>query len=215
MTTTTTEQAERVRDLVRDIHDAIAALAGVARYPDLTEAIDQLAALATPPAASHSQAPAEPLGDARIVTDEALDRIMRAAQKLGDWYAYIGDHNFPKHRVEFRESVRAAIPTLNDERIRVVIKELRTYNPAADEYRGKYIRHVWARDLEAALATLTSTGAAASPASDARNLIEECRAALHLELTEGWDIEPPLRHVKQAHDKCVAWLAVSTGGEAK
>ena len=51
MTTTTTEQAERVRDLVRDIHDAIAALAGVARYPDLTEAIDQLAALATPPAA--------------------------------------------------------------------------------------------------------------------------------------------------------------------
>lgn len=40
----------------------------------------------------------------------------------------------------------------------------------------------------------------------ARELIEECRAALHLELTEGWDIDPPLHHVKQAHDRCAAWL---------
>lgn len=37
-------------------------------------------------------------------------------------------------------------------------------------------------------------------------LIEECRAALSAELT-AWDIEPPLHHIKQAHDKCVAWLA--------
>lgn len=35
-----------VSELVKDIHDAIAELAGVSRYPDLTEAIDRLAALA-------------------------------------------------------------------------------------------------------------------------------------------------------------------------
>jgi hypothetical protein len=41
-----------------------------------------------------------------------------------------------------------------------------------------------------------------------RALIEECRAALAEELS-AWDIDPPLHHVKQAHDKCVAWLAAS------
>lgn len=41
-------------------------------------------------------------------------------------------------------------------------------------------------------------------------LIEECRAALAEELEAGWDIDPPLYHVKQAHDKCVAWLATRT-----
>jgi hypothetical protein len=40
----------------------------------------------------------------------------------------------------------------------------------------------------------------------AREVIEECRAALAEELA-AWDIDPPLHHVKQAHDKCVAWLA--------
>jgi hypothetical protein len=38
-----------------------------------------------------------------------------------------------------------------------------------------------------------------------RLLIEDCRAALAEELA-AWDIDPPLHHVKQAHDKCVAWL---------
>lgn len=37
-------------------------------------------------------------------------------------------------------------------------------------------------------------------------LIEECRAALYEELV-AWDIDPPLHHVKQAHDRCVEWLA--------
>jgi hypothetical protein len=36
-------------------------------------------------------------------------------------------------------------------------------------------------------------------------LIEECRAALDEELS-AWDIDPPLHHVKQAHDRCIAWL---------
>lgn len=40
---------EQVNALVKDIHDAIAELAGVARYPDLTEAIDRLASLAALP----------------------------------------------------------------------------------------------------------------------------------------------------------------------
>lgn len=36
-------------------------------------------------------------------------------------------------------------------------------------------------------------------------LITECRDALAEELA-GWDLDPPLHHVKQAHDKCEAWL---------
>ena len=39
-----------------------------------------------------------------------------------------------------------------------------------------------------------------------RALIEECLAAFAEELA-AWDIDPPLHHVKQAHDKCEAWLA--------
>jgi hypothetical protein len=37
-------------------------------------------------------------------------------------------------------------------------------------------------------------------------LITECRDALAEELA-AWDIDPPIHHVKQAHDKCEAWLA--------
>lgn len=40
----------------------------------------------------------------------------------------------------------------------------------------------------------------------ARKLIELCRDALAEELG-AWDIDPPLHHVKEAHDACVAWLA--------
>lgn len=36
-------------------------------------------------------------------------------------------------------------------------------------------------------------------------LIEQCRAALAEELA-AWDIDPPLRHVKDAHDACVVRL---------
>lgn len=42
-------------------------------------------------------------------------------------------------------------------------------------------------------------------------LVEECRAALSEELS-AWDIDPPIYHVKQAHDKCVAWLAAAIRG---
>ena len=41
-------------------------------------------------------------------------------------------------------------------------------------------------------------------------LITECRDALAEELS-AWDIDPPLHHVKQAHDRCVAWLAAQPG----
>ena len=46
----------------------------------------------------------------------------------------------------------------------------------------------------------------AQPVQPAVALIEECRAALAEELA-GLDIDPPLQHVKQAHDRCVEWLA--------
>ena len=41
-------------------------------------------------------------------------------------------------------------------------------------------------------------------------LISECRAALAEELA-GWDLDPPLAHVKQAHDRCDAWLRSNAG----
>ncbi len=40
----------------------------------------------------------------------------------------------------------------------------------------------------------------------AKALITECQAALAEELA-AWDIDPPLHHVKQAHDRCTEWLA--------
>lgn len=48
----------------------------------------------------------------------------------------------------------------------------------------------------------------------AREVIETCRAALAEELA-GWDIEPPIAHVKTAHDACVNWLTLTQqqGGE--
>lgn len=48
----------------------------------------------------------------------------------------------------------------------------------------------------------------AQPEQTAHGLVEECRAALAEELA-GWDIDPPLQHVKQAHDNCVAWILAS------
>ena len=40
----------------------------------------------------------------------------------------------------------------------------------------------------------------------ARAVIEQCRAALAEELSAP-DIDPPLHHVKTAHDACVEWLS--------
>lgn len=37
------------------------------------------------------------------------------------------------------------------------------------------------------------------------DLVKECHAALAEELG-AWDIDPPLHHVKQAHDRCEEWL---------
>ena len=53
---------------------------------------------------------------------------------------------------------------------------------------------------------MTITDKLAEAPMSARNLIELCRDALAEELG-AWDIDPPLHHVKEAHDACVAWLA--------
>lgn len=52
----------------------------------------------------------------------------------------------------------------------------------------------------------TITDKLAEAPMSARNLIELCRDALAEELG-AWDIDPPLHHVKEAHDACVVWLA--------
>ena len=41
--------------------------------------------------------------------------------------------------------------------------------------------------------------------NNALNVLEECRTALSEELS-AWDIDPPLHHVKQAHDRADALL---------
>jgi hypothetical protein len=54
---------------------------------------------------------------------------------------------------------------------------------------------------------------AANVPADPRKLIEQCRDALAEELG-AWDIDPPLFHVKEAHEACVAWLAAAPAPEA-
>ena len=47
---------------------------------------------------------------------------------------------------------------------------------------------------------------ARSVAPDPRPVVEMCAKALAEELA-AWDIDPPLHHVKEAHDACELWLA--------
>lgn len=58
--------------------------------------------------------------------------------------------------IDVRAAVVAASPSdtsqgVSEAAIRTVIHQLRTYNPAADAYKGKYIHRVWADELETAL----------------------------------------------------------------
>lgn len=62
-----------VESLVKDIHDAIAELAGVARYPDLTDAIDRLAALAAQPVR-------EPMSVERQALNDAAPELLKYLQ---------------------------------------------------------------------------------------------------------------------------------------
>lgn len=55
-------------------------------------------------------------------------------------------------------------------------------------------------------AILDQQGHDMSELVSARAVIEQCRAALAEEMS-AWDIDPPLQHVKDAHDACSAWLA--------
>lgn len=72
--------------LVKDIHDAIAELAGVQRYPDLTEAIDKLAAMASATTAARARAAkrydivADPDGIRALVADAIGGALALGAQ---------------------------------------------------------------------------------------------------------------------------------------
>lgn len=63
--------------------------------------------------------------------------------------------------------------------------------------RGKTNHHEFARAIEAEVRKQDEA------------LIEQCRAALAEELA-AWDIDPPLQHVKDAHDACVVRLGEKT-----
>jgi hypothetical protein len=94
------------------------------------------------------------------------------------------------------------------------IAELRrwksTHAPRIETLEG-LLRH---EQLEAhagreAIATLASERAANAVLTDeldqARAVIEQARAALAEELA-AWELDPPLHHVKTAHDACVSLL---------
>jgi hypothetical protein len=65
-------------------------------------------------------------------------------------------------------------------------------------------------EARALLATQRSTEPAVR--GDARLLIKEYLDALATELT-AWDLDPPLDHVKKAHDRCIEWLAQRPEGK--
>ena len=69
------------------------------------------------------------------------------------------------------------------------------------------VNHWWGSlTIEKAITALRTALAQQAEPVGTRALIEECLAAFAEELA-AWDIDPPLHHVKQAHDKCEAWLA--------
>ncbi|UEP42716.1 helix-turn-helix domain-containing protein [Burkholderia sp. B21-005] len=54
--------------------------------------------------------------------------------------------------------------------LRRIVHELRTYNPAADEYKGAHIHKVWAREIEALIA-VEQHEAAPADAKDAMDTL--------------------------------------------
>lgn len=67
----------------------------------------------------------------------------------------------------------------------------------------------WLQTLEEIKARLSAHPPQAPQAvgdAETAALIKECRDAFAEELS-AYDIDPPIHHVKQGHDKCVAWLA--------
>lgn len=60
---------------------------------------------------------------------------------------------------------------------------------------------------KAIAAAINASGCVLVPANTV-SLVMECRDALAEELA-AWDIDPPLHHVKQAHDRCEEWLAAA------
>ena len=73
------------------------------------------------------------------------------------------------------------------------------------EYDGVDIMHAWMAIDELLEARANQGAAVAAERERQRKLVEQCRDALAEELS-AWDIDPPLHHVKEAHDACVAWL---------
>lgn len=57
-----------------------------------------------------------------------------------------------------------------------IAHELRAYNPAADEYKGKHIHGVWAREIDAVLVALSD--AAQAPVEMSPEFTDSARAAL-------------------------------------
>jgi hypothetical protein len=76
--TTTQATALRVTALVKDIHAAITELADGATYPDLTAAIDELAALGVAATSAGAQPPQEPLkeGWKLVAVNAGFDDLM-------------------------------------------------------------------------------------------------------------------------------------------
>ncbi|UEP31576.1 helix-turn-helix domain-containing protein [Burkholderia sp. B21-007] len=73
--------------------------------------------------------------------------------------------------------------------LRRIVHELRTYNPAADEYKGAHIHKVWAREIEALIAVEQHEAAPALTYEVVEKLAR--KIGLHIEAfdhTEGNDL---------------------------
>jgi hypothetical protein len=78
------------------------------------------------------------------------------------------------------------------------ITSILRHHDACKELRGPFTEMLKSALDE--LAALRERLEAATP------VVTECRDALAEELG-AWDIDPPLHHVKQAHERCESWLA--------
>lgn len=103
-----------------------------------------------------------------------------------------------------------------EKELRRIVHELRTYNPAADEYKGEHIHKVWAREIEA---LLTPSAPAVDGARDEREAIlalaekhKICIRNGHGSLVNGY--AAPVAVLDFAKDLLAARAALSASTEA-
>lgn len=114
-----------------------------------------------------------------------------------------------------REAIRAALTAAlrAEQAVGEEQRALKIWLAELDAFGGRPVTVAELGDA-AIRAIRRALGTARQSEGVVRGLIELCRDALAEELS-AWDIDPPLAHVKEAHDKCEEWLAAAPGGEGE